>query len=298
LIGYPNNFEVPKAGGNAYGQFHVDPLVRPSMVPGDGRKACMKFMAKANSPAIGDSAFYALPYTGAEASATKPTGTDFLLFQITSSSRTGMKVMDWTPANTSTGYNWFTGINVWAEVKTCSACSKTSELTITAVIGWVPAGQTCGTGTPTWGPFVAVDDRNTWTFDASPATGYQTAPPSVLLRAADVTKPVFLFIQPDKTSDKLQFVLYKEGTAKPADAGQGSQMPDAKVLPLGTPRSGNVRPGGLALDTANWYAAPFLTSGSTWTVAFGFGHEPAAAAGLVPSFLLAALLAIVALLRL
>jgi hypothetical protein len=299
ILGYPNNFEVVKGGGNAYGQFHVDAAIQPDVTPVNMRRACFKLMAKAGSPAIGNTNFYAITYNGAEAAAPKPTKSDFGFgFTLSSSTRSGSGVFDWTPTvNASmTAYTWPMGVAVYAEVGACTACSKTSELSVTGVIGWTSAASCTSTGASiTWTSFVAVDDRNTWEFDAV-GTGYQQPP--IWLKSADVSRPVFFFTQPQAGStNSMTIAVHKVLVARPADPTTLSQQSaDVKGLPLGPARNGNFRSGGVTLESSAWMIDAWVTRGGTWRLAVGFGHEPAAAAGLVPSFILAALLAAVALL--
>jgi hypothetical protein len=303
IIGYPNNFEVVKAGGEALGLFHIDAMAAPNVVPGDGRRACMQLMGKITSPAGGSTDWSYAPYSTPEASTQKPAAVDQFNLQmtLTASARTGKVAFDITPTtNTSTGYVWPVGIAVVAKVGACSLCSKTTELTASAILGWCNGAGCCTAPTTviTWSPFLAVDDRNTWAFETSGTLpAYQ--PPAVLISAANTQRgPLYFFVQPDKATDSVTLVVHKQSVTRPVDPTTGvtGQTADIKVLPLGARRNGNFRSGAVPLDNAAFLAEAYVNAGGTWTVAFGFGHEPAAAAGLVPSFLLAALLAVVALL--
>jgi hypothetical protein len=309
IVGYPNNFAVVKAGADASGFFHVDPLVRPAIMPGDGRRACMRIMTKVTSPAAGATTWYAASYMEGEGAARAPTDQDRkLAIDLSATVRTGSDNFDFTPTtnSTPTAYAWPNGVALLAKVAKCDACIKTTELTVSAIIGWC-TGVGCCTPTPpatpaiTWGPFLAVDDRNTWTFDATPAApAFSTMPPSILISSASMQgKPTYFLISPDKSTDSVSLVVYNSKATKPANPTdvQDNRSVDIKALPLGAKRNGDFRSGPVTLDTTtNYMAAPFVNGGATWTVAVGFGHEPAAAAGLVPSFLVAALLAVVALL--
>jgi hypothetical protein len=306
IVGYPNNFAVVKAGADASGFMHIDAMVRPAIMPGDGKRACMRIMAKITSPAAGATTWYAASYMEGEGAAKPPTDQDRkLAMDMSATVRTGADNFDFTPStnSTPTAYAWPNGVALLAKVAKCDACIKTTELTVTSIIGWCTGTGCCSAVTPaiTWGPFMAVDDRNTWTFDASPAApAFAAMPPSILVPSASMMgKPTYFFIQPDKATDSVSLVVYNSKATKPANPTdvQDNKSMDIKALPLGAKRSGDFRSGPVTLDTTmNYMAAPFVNGGPTWTIAIGFGHEPAAAAGLVPSFLVAALLAVVALL--
>lgn len=325
-LGYPNKASADKGGADSiWGAFAVGTNIRPGIVPNDGYSACVLVMATLNSPLADSQAkFCLMPYTGTPADPSAGAGTTCQnLFSLDNKATANsmMSIADWTPRVNGTGntYVWPDGLAVGATVSKCTTCKSTSDWQVSALVGYTYYQCTSDNIAYThWAPVVAVDGPNTWTFAVS-STGYPGVYGSPQYLMLDSTKqgslPVFALATPDKTGS-MHIVFqtaptsvkpYPDLTAQPNwptnPSSQTFSKQDTTVGPLvaqlGTATTGSFRTGSVSLTPAaagsSWFVAPYVDSGSSWTIAIGYGHEPSSAMG-APSVLLAAIVAVIAML--
>jgi hypothetical protein len=326
-LGYPNKASADKGGADSiWGAFAVGTNVRPGIVPNDGYAACMLVMATLNSPLADSTAsFCAQPYTGTPADPSAGAGTtcqNIFTLNNKNTANSNMGIFDITPRVNGTGntYTWPDGIAVGATVSKCTTCKSTSDWQVTALVGYTAYQCTSDNIAFThWAPVVAIDGPNTWTFTVG-STGYPGlygVPRYVML---DSTKqgslPVFALATPDKTGSMHIVFQTAANSVKPyPDLTNSPNWPSDPnlqtfskqdtttgplVAQLGTATTGSFRTGSVGLTPAaagsSWFVAPYVDSGTSWTIAIGYGHEPSSAMAAAPSILLAAIFAAIAML--
>jgi len=294
-MGYPNRaYGLTKSGANFFGNFYVPASGRPT-VPANGI-ACLKVILKPDNPTSRTASMLVTgaAFQGAAATAPKATQSSYNLFSMAGSASTTVYtgtmpfIVNGTIAD---------GVSVGGFLTGCTGCVKSADFVITAVVG-ASSTNVCNTpNTITWSSFPVIDSKATWEFDASPATGYQTGPASGKFVLAS---PMDMYLLSIPASSTTSVALAMTNTATvPTPPSQVTQNgPNLYVSPFGTiTRNGEIRSGRIPQVAAGtWWVFPFVNSGSTWSFAVGFGAEPAAAGMLVPSMLLAAILAVVAML--
>jgi hypothetical protein len=296
-IGYPNRaYGLTKSGANFFGNFYVPASGRPTVV--SGGTACMKIILKPDNPTSRTATMvvYARTFTGAPATAPKVTAQDFGLITMSTSTASQTVYSANFPFSTNTTFT--DGVSLGGFLTGCTTCVKSADFVITAVVG-ASATSSCpasGTGI-TWSPFPIIDSKATWEFDASPSTGYQTGPSGGKFTLAS-PMDMYLLSIPASSSTSVALAMSNTAGTPPAPSTVTQNGPNLYVSPFGTiTRNGEIRSGRIPQVAAGtWWVSPFVNTGSTWSFAVGFGAEPAAAGMLVPSMLLAAILAVVAML--
>jgi len=310
--GYPNRFSLPKASSsavNAYGAFPWPSTLTPTAF-GTG-SACFQMLAMTNNVVSnqGKVDFFVTAYTGSPASAYVPTGSGPSDFPLTTCSFAGdsssTKPVSVSCTLDTTNYcgngTCPNGLMVGAKGNGCTGCASTADYSITALFGWVPPGTGgCGGNNVYWLPVMGVDNIYTWNFGAYPGGGslpaYQYQPMGVIIPTS-APQPIYALVGANLN------VVYTMTTPSqtapqpsnpPAFTGPNDGSTGYYVIPLGTPKSTPTQVGGVTLAAGQWYAVPFLSSGTNWQFALGFGHQPSAASGLAPSILLAAVFAALA----
>jgi len=320
-LGYPNRASAAKAGGDTlWGAFAIGTNIRPNIHPSDDNVACLVVMAQMTSQlADATASFCAAPYA---TTPSDPTGNILtcagLNMDVSKSKLSNMGILDMTPTTNGTaGYVWPAGIAVGATVTKCTSCASTSDFAVTALVAYTNWYCTSSyLDTFNWAPVVAVDDKNTWTFAASGSagsgTGYQTQPALVMLDTA-LSGPYYALATPDGKTGSMHIAYRVAPMANgpypnpsfpnpPSSqtASQQSTTIGPLVAPLGTAAAGPFRTGSVSLSApasgSAWFIAPYVDAGSSWTLAIGYGHEPAAAFAIAPSLLLASIFAILAML--
>jgi hypothetical protein len=322
-LGYPNRASAGKAGGDSiWGAFKIDAAMRPNIVPNDGYYACLVIMAQMTSKLADATASFCA--TSQNAPYSDPSGSTLSCFglnmDVTKGTLSNMGVYDMTPRANGTGgtYAWMDAVAVGATVTKCTTCASTSDFSVTALIA--KSGFSCtkaNVDSMTFAPVSAVDDINTWTFDASGANaggaGYQTQPALIMINPTlQGGLPVFTLATPDTTGSMHVAMkvapmstgsnAYPAPTFPTPPSSQTSSGQDTTVgplvAPLGTAAAGSFRTGSVKLAApasgSAWFIAPYVDTGSTWTIAVGYGHEPNAAIAAAPSLLLAAIFAVIA----
>jgi len=300
-IGYPNRaYGLTKSGASFAGTFHVPATSRPT--PPSGGAVCMKIIMKPDNINSRTATMTATmrPYNGAASQAPVPVATDFGIFQmtgVTSNPPTSYSFTATLASNTTT----YDGIAVGGQLTACSGCLRTADFILTALLGTTAAASCPSAGTGVnWVPFPIIDDKATWEFAVgTPATGYQTGPSGGVFENT-AARDIYLLTIPEDSSRSISLAMSNTAAVPPAPSSvlDNSGTSGVYVLPLGTlTKNGQVRSGAIRnVAAGRWWVSPFVNSGSTWSFAVGFGHEPAAAGMLVPSMLLAAILAVVAML--
>jgi hypothetical protein len=325
VLGYPNRASAGKAGGDSiWGAFKIDAALRPNIVPNDGNYACLVIMAQMTSKLADATASFCA--TSQNAPYSDPSGSTLSCFglnmDVSKGTLTNTGVYDMTPRANGTGgtYSWMDAVAVGATVTKCTTCASTSDFSVTALIA--KSDVSCSKGNIDFfdfAPVTAVDDINTWTFSGSGpnggGSGYQTQPALVMIDPVQQGGlPVFTLATPDTTGS--MHVSYKVAvmgggnkeyptpTFPTPPSSQTSSGQDTTVgplvAPLGTAAAGPFRTGSVKLAApaagSAWFLAPYIDTGSTWTIAVGYGHEPNAAIAAAPSLLLAAIFAAIAML--
>jgi len=298
-IGYPNRaYGLTKSGANFFGNFYVPASGRPTVV--SGGTACMKIILKPDNPTSRTATMtvHSRGWFGAPAQAPRAAQSDFAFITMSTSTASQTVYSGIRPFHDSNG-TIYDGIALGGFLTACTGCVRSADFVLTAIIG-VSNTNSCradGTGI-NWVPFPIVDSRATWVFDAAPSTGYQTG--QSVGGKFNLANPTDIYLLSIPASSSTSVALAMSNSAgTPLPPSQVDQNgPNLYVSPFGTiTRNGEVRSGRIPQVAAgNWWVFPYVNSGSSWSFAVGFGAEPAAAGMLVPSMLLAAILAVVAML--